>query len=89
MTIKTEANMGMSQDQVEMEIKNIKSDVKEIKEMQRSMPDQVAEKLNETLDMKIKLAISEVEKKYMGKFILMMMGIIGEGIGLVLSFVLK
>lgn len=81
--------MGMSQDQVEMEIKNIKSDVKEIKEMQRSMPDQVAEKLNETMDMKIKLAISEVEKKYMGKFILMMMGIIGEGIGLVLSFVFK
>lgn len=81
--------MGMSQDQVEMEIKNIKSDVKEIKEMQRSMPDQVAEKLNETMDMKIKLAISEVEKKYMGKFILMMMGIIGEGIGLVLSFIFK
>lgn len=66
MTIKTEANMGMSQDQVEMEIKNIKSDVKEIKEMQRSMPDQVAEKLNETMDMKIKLAISEVEKSTWG-----------------------
>ena len=46
------------------------------------------------IDMKIKLAlsqtenkISEIEKKYMGKFIALLIGLIGEAVGLIISFI--
>ena len=36
--------------------------------------------------MKIKLAITETEKKYQAKLIGLLLAIIGEGVGLVISF---
>ena len=42
---------------------------------------------NESVDMKIKLAIAETEKKYMGKFIALLIGLIGEAVGLIISFI--
>ena len=50
------------------------------------MPEEIAKKINDSVDMKIKLAIAETEKKYMGKFIALLIGLIGEGVGLILSF---
>lgn len=64
----------------------MENDIKEIKDDVKGMPDQVAKRINESIDMKIKLAISETEKKYQAKLIGLLLAIIGEGIGLVISF---
>lgn len=71
---------------MEQRVAAMESDIKEIKNDVKSMPEQIANKIDESVDMKIKLAISETEKKYMGKFIAMLIAIIGEGVGLVISF---
>ena len=53
----------------------------------KEMPDLIVKKVNESVDMKIKLAIAETEKKYMGKFIALLIGLIGEAVGLIISFI--
>lgn len=70
----------------EQRIAAMETDIKEIKDDVKGMPDQIAKRLNESIDMKIKLAISETEKKYQAKLIGLLLAIIGEGIGLVISF---
>ena len=77
----------------EQRVAAMESDIKEIKSDVKSMPEQIANRLNESIDMKIKLAmseterkISEVEKKYQAKLIGLLLAIIGEGVGLVISF---
>lgn len=64
----------------------MENDIKEIKDDVKGMPEQIAKRINESIDMKIKLAISETEKKYQAKLIGLLLAIIGEGIGLVISF---
>ena len=64
----------------------MESDIKEIKSDVKSMPEEIANRINESIDMKIKLAITETEKKYQAKLIGLLLAIIGEGVGLVISF---
>ena len=71
---------------MEQRVAAMESDIKEIKSDVKSMPDQIADRINESIDMKIKLAISETEKKYQAKLIGLLLAIIGEGVGLVISF---
>lgn len=71
----------------EQRVAAMESDIKEIKSDVKSMPEQIANRINESIDMKIKLAISETEKKYQAKLIGLLLAIIGEGIGLVISFI--
>ena len=71
---------------MEQRVAAMESDIKEIKNDLKGLPEEIANKIDESVDMKIKLAISETEKKYMGKFIAMLIAIIGEGVGLVISF---
>ena len=71
---------------MEQRVATMESDIKEIKSDVKSMPDQIATRLNETIDMKIKLAITETERKYQAKLIGLLLAIIGEGIGLIISF---
>lgn len=70
----------------EQRVAAMESDIKEIKSDVKSMPEQIASRINESIDMKIKLAITETEKKYQAKLIGLLLAIIGEGIGLVISF---
>lgn len=77
----------------EQRVAAMESDIKEIKNDVKNMPDVIATRVNENIDMKIKLAMSEtdrkisdVEKKYQAKLIALLLGIIGEGVGLVISF---
>lgn len=72
---------------MEQRVAAMESDIKEIKSDVKSMPEQIANRINESIDMKIKLAISETEKKYQAKLIGLLLAIIGEGIGLVISFI--
>ena len=71
---------------MEQRVAAMESDIKEIKTDVKSMPEQIANRINESIDMKIKLAISETEKKYQAKLIGLLLAIISEGIGLVISF---
>ena len=71
---------------MEQRVAAMESDIKEIKTDVKSMPEQIATRLNETIDMKIKLAITETERKYQAKLIGLLLAIIGEGIGLIISF---
>ena len=71
----------------EQRVAAMESDIKEIKSDVKSMPEEIANRINESIDMKIKLAISETEKKYQAKLIGLLLAIIGEGIGLVISFI--
>lgn len=87
---KTEARVVAT----EQRVAAMESDIKEIKNDVKNMPEQIANRVNESIDMKIKLAMSEtdrkisdVEKKYQAKLIALLLGIIGEGIGLVISFI--
>ena len=76
----------MTDELIESRFTTMESDIKEIKENVKEMPEKIAQKINESVDMKIKLAIAETEKKYMGKFIALLIGLIGEGVGLIISF---
>ena len=71
---------------METRVATMESDIKEIKSDVKNMPEQIATRLNETIDMKIKLAITETERKYQAKLIGLLLAIIGEGIGLIISF---
>ena len=71
---------------METKVAAMESDIKEIKSDVKNMPEQIASRLNETIDMKIKLAITETERKYQAKLIGLLLAIIGEGIGLIISF---
>lgn len=70
----------------EQRIAAMENDIREIKDDVKNMPESIARRINESIDMKIKLAISETEKKYQAKLIGLLLAIIGEGIGLVISF---
>ena len=70
----------------ELRVAAMESDIKEIKSDVKSMPEEIANRINESIDMKIKLAITETEKKYQAKLIGLLLAIIGEGVGLVISF---
>ena len=78
---------NMTEEIIEEKVKQMECDIKEIKSDLKNIPDEVAKKVNESVDMKIKLAIAETEKKYMGKFIALLIGLIGEGVGLIISFI--
>lgn len=71
---------------METRVAAMESDIKEIKSDVKSMPEQIASRLNESIDMKIKLAITETERKYQAKLIALLIAILGEGIGLLISF---
>ena len=77
----------MTDELIEARFKNMENDIKEIKQDVKNMPDEIANKVNESVDIKIKLAISETEKKYMGKFIALLIAVIGEAVGLIISFI--
>ena len=77
----------MTQEMIEAKVVAMETDIKEIKNDVKNMPDEIAKKMDESIDMKIKLAISETEKKYQAKFIAMLLAIIGEGVGLIISFI--
>ena len=76
----------MTNEMVEARIRTMESSINEIKDNLKTLPDTIANKINENVDMKIKLAISETEKKYQSKLIGLLIAIIGEGVGLVISF---
>ena len=77
----------MNDEVQEAKISAMECDIKEIKTDVKEMPDKIVLKINESVDMKIKLAIAETEKKYMGMFIALLIGLIGEGVGLIISFI--
>lgn len=77
----------MTADEMKVKVIAMEQDLKEIKDDLKAMPDQIAEKIDKSVDLKIKLAITETEKKYQGKFIALLLGIIGEAIGLAISFI--
>ena len=55
----------MTEELIEEKVKQMETDIKEIKDDIKNMPEEIAKKINDSVDMKIKLAISETEKKYM------------------------
>ena len=84
----------MTEELQEAKITAMESDIKEIKTDVKNMPDVIVTKVNESVDMKIKLAttememkITETEKKYQAKLIGLLLGIIAEGVGLIISFI--
>ena len=77
----------MNDEVLETKVLAMEGDIKEIKQDIKEMPDLIVKKVNESVDMKIKLAIAETETKYMGKFIALLIGLIGEGVGLIISFI--
>ena len=77
----------MTAEEIKVKVTTMEQDLKEIKDDLKAMPDQIAEKIDKSVDLKIKLAITETEKKYQGKFIALLLGIIGEAIGLAISFI--
>ena len=76
----------MTEELQEAKITAMESDIKEIKTDVKNMPDVIVAKVNESVDMKIKLAITETEKKYQAKLIGLLLGILAEGVGLIISF---
>ena len=69
-------------------VKQLEADIKEIKDDLKTMPDKIAEKVNESVDIKIKLAISETEKKWQAKLIGLLIAILGEGVALLIKFIM-
>lgn len=84
MTIKK--RKPMTNEMLKAKVTTMEKDIQEIKSEVKGLPDQVAAKLDATMDLKIKLAITEMERKYQAKFISMLLAIISEGIGLAFAF---
>lgn len=77
----------MTDELMKAKVETMEKDISEIKQDLKNLPEQVANKINENVDMKIKLAISETEKKYQSKLIGLLIAIIGEAVGLIISFI--
>ena len=78
----------MNDELIESKVKTLEADIKEIKDDLKTMPDKIAEKVNESVDIKIKLAIAETEKKYQAKLIGLLIAILGEGVALLIKFIM-
>ncbi len=78
----------MNDEVITEKVKQLESDIREIKDDLKSMPDKIAQKVNESVDIKIKLAISETEKKYQAKLIGLLVAILGEGVALLIKFIM-
>ena len=78
----------MGEEVINERVKQVEADIKEIKDDLKTMPDKIAEKVNESVDIKIKLAISETEKKYQAKLIGLLIAILGEGVALLIKFIM-
>lgn len=78
----------MGEEVINERVKQVEADIKEIKDDLKTMPDKIAEKINDSVDMKIKLAISETEKKYQAKLIGLLIAILGEGVALLIKFIM-
>ena len=76
----------MTTELIEAKVAAMENDIKEVKTDIKNMPEEIAQKMNTNIDMKIKLAISETEHKYQAKFISMLLAIIAEGVGLIISY---
>ena len=61
----------MTAEEIKVKVTTMEQDLKEIKDDLKAMPDQIAEKIDKSVDLKIKLAITETEKKYQGKFFIL------------------
>ena len=78
----------MNDEVLEEKVKQLEADIKEIKDNLKDMPDKIADKIDKSVDMKIELALAQMEKKYMGKFIALLIGLLGEGVALVIKFIM-
>ena len=78
----------MNEEVITERVKQVEADIKEIKDDLKTMPDKIAEKINDSVDMKIKLAISETEKKHQAKLIGLLIAILGEGVALLIKFIM-
>ena len=78
----------MNEEVITERVKQVEADIKEIKDDLKTMPDKIAEKINDSVDMKIKLAISETEKKYQAKLIGLLIAILGERVALLIKFIM-
>ena len=78
----------MNEEVITERVKQVEADIKEIKDDLKTMPDKIAEKVNESVDIKIKLAIAETEKKYQAKLIGLLIAILGEGVALLIKFIM-
>ncbi len=78
----------MNDEVITEKVKQLEADIREIKDDLKSMPDKIAEKVNESVDIKIRLAIAETEKKYQTKLIGLLVAILGEGVALLIKFIM-
>ena len=78
----------MTEEVITERVKQVEADIKEIKDDLKTMPDKIAEKINDSVDMKIRLAIAETEKKYQAKLIGLLIAILGEGVALLIKFIM-
>ena len=78
----------MNEEVITERVKQVEADIKEIKDDLKTMPDKIAEKVNESVDIKIRLAIAETEKKYQTKLIGLLVAILGEGVALLIKFIM-
>ena len=78
----------MNEEVITERVKQVEADIKEIKDDLKTMPDKIADKINDSVEMKIKLAIAETEKKYQAKLIGLLIAILGEGVALLIKFIM-
>lgn len=78
----------MNEEVITERVKQVEADIKEIKDDIKTMPDRIVEKINDSVDMKIKLAIAETEKKYQAKLIGLLIAVLGEGVALLIKFIM-
>ncbi len=78
----------MNEEVITEKVKQVEADIKEIKDDIKEMPEKIAQKVNESVDIKIKLAIAETEKKYQAKLIGLLIAILGEGVALLIKFIM-
>ena len=86
--MENETEMPMNPEIAEIKINIMQEDISEIKEQLKALPNEIAEKLNETLELKMQVKISNMEKRFFKWVTGLTIGIISCLVGLVIKYIL-
>lgn len=78
----------MENTETELKIKNLVEDISEIKSELRALPETITKSLTETINLKIDLAIKDLEMRFFKYITGLAIGVLSTGAGLIIKYIL-
>ena len=77
----------MTEEITNLKIEQMQGDITEIKEQLKELPNEIAGKINETLELKMEIKVQDLEKRFYKWVTGLSIGIISCLVGLIISFI--